>query len=250
MSSSRSSPIKGSFEELREKCKSLGLGSRGSKAELGERIAAQIAATATTSDLQESGDRDPCDVLLATDVGFGIEEDMRAGAVLVLQEQLDTEELEVETRADGKVAVGNRRGLNMTAELADMRAEISALKAYKEQSTSEISTLQDHKEQSTSEISALQDRVQTLAISLNQYKLVRGRFLSTFKRDILGTADDADRAIIHGGNMSAHGGDAVMDAQLYQGSSGRRDVDAYKRLYGLNPLLVHQLSEFFAVQES
>ena len=29
-----------------------------------------------------------------------------------------------------------------------------------------------------------------------------------------------------------------------------RDVDTYKRLYGLNPLLVHQLSESFAAQES
>ena len=139
-----------------------------------------MAHIAATSDLQESGDCDPCDVLLVTDVEFGIEEDMRAGAVLALQEQLDTEELEVETRADGKVAVGNRRGLNMTAELVDTQAETPAPKAHKEQPTPESSALNAYQKQSTSEIFTLQDRVQILAISLNKYKLVRGRFLSTF----------------------------------------------------------------------
>ena len=96
MSSSRSSPIKGSIKELREKCKALGLGAGGSKAELGKRIAAHIAATATASEMQKSGDRDPCDVLLATDVAIGLEEEMRAGAVLALQERLDDEDLEVD----------------------------------------------------------------------------------------------------------------------------------------------------------
>ena len=61
--------------------------------------------------------------------------------------------------------------------------------------------------------------------SLDAYKLPRNRFISTFKRDKLGTATEADRKIIAGGKAWAHGGDAAVDALLYQGQGpySRRD---------------------------
>ena len=78
---------KNSFKDL------LGLGVGGSKAELAKRIDAHIAATATTSDLPESGDPDPCDVIVAADVEYGDEGDMRAGATVALQAELNSQEL-------------------------------------------------------------------------------------------------------------------------------------------------------------
>ena len=87
------------------------------------------------------------------------------------------------------------------------------------------------------EVGSLGERVSSLTTSLDAYKLLRNRFISTFKRDKLGTA---------GGNAWAHGGDAVVDAMLYrgQGPHSRRDLLAYKRLYGFYPLVVLGISQF------
>ena len=228
--SSHSSPIKGSYKELRAKCKSLGLGEGGSKTELLKRLNAQITATATTSDDLESGDPDLCDCIVATEVEYGGEDEMRADAAVVLGAELERG-LEVETLADGRVAVGNRRGIDM----AEVKTKVSELMEFKEEAKSKIASLED--------------RVQSLSQSLQNYKLVRGRFISTFKCDVLGTATDADRDIIRGGNMWAHGGDAIVDAQLYEGPGGRRDLAAYIKLYGVNPLWVQNIGEFFAIHQ-
>ena len=236
--SSHSSPIKGSYKELRAKCKSLGLGEGGSKAELLKRLNAQITATATTSDDLESGDPDLCDCIVATEVEYGGEDEMRADAAVVLGAELE-QGLEVETLADGQVAVGNRRGIDM----AEVKTKVSELMEFKEEAKSELASAK-------SKIASLEDRVQSLSQSLQNYKLVRGRFVSTFKRDVLGTATDADRHIIRGGKMWAHGGDAIVDAQLYEGPGGRRDLAAYIKLYGVNPLWVQNIGEFFAIHQS
>ena len=97
---------------------------------------------------------------------------------------------------------------------------------------------------------ALEDRADSLAKSLGSYTLVRGRSISTFKRDQLGTATDADQVIICSGNVTAHGGDAVVGAQLYEGASGRRDIQVFLEPYGLDLLRVLTISEFFTVNHS
>ena len=73
---------------------------------------------------------------------------------------------------------------------------------------------------------------------------------TAFKRDILKTVIDVEKEIIRGGNLRVHGGDVIMDAQLYEGPGGRRDMGAYKKLYGFRPLWVLTISEFFAVHQS
>ena len=80
----------------------------------------------------------------------------------------------------------------------------------------------EFKKEAKSEIASLEDRVQSPSQSLQNYKLVRGRFIPTFKRDVLGTATDAGRKIIRGGNIWARGGDAIVDAQLHESPGGRR----------------------------
>ena len=193
--SSHSPPVKRSYKELRAKCKSLGLRAGGSKEELAKRINAQITATSTTSD--ESGNPDLCDCIVATGVEYGGEDEMRAGAAVVRQAELERE-LEVETLAGGQVAVDNRRGL----DVAELKTKVYELREFEGGAKSEIASLED--------------RVQSPSQSLQNYKLVRSRFISTFKRDVLGTATDAGREIVRGGNTWAHGGDAIADAQLYE----------------------------------
>ncbi|PUU74678.1 hypothetical protein B9Z19DRAFT_901143, partial [Tuber borchii] len=74
------------------------------------------------------------------------------------------------------------------------------------------------------------------------YKLVRNRFISTFKRDKLGLVTKEDRRIIAKGNSQAHGGDAVADARLYEGTARRSDPGDFQKLYGLPPTVVSNLT--------
>ncbi|PUU79213.1 hypothetical protein B9Z19DRAFT_980412, partial [Tuber borchii] len=72
--------------------------------------------------------------------------------------------------------------------------------------------------------------------------LLRHRFLSTFRRDKLGIKNPQDQDYIDGGNVSAHGGDAVTDSQLYNGSEARDDFATFKCLYGFPPQIVQDLT--------
>ncbi|PUU79212.1 hypothetical protein B9Z19DRAFT_911862, partial [Tuber borchii] len=88
----------------------------------------------------------------------------------------------------------------------------------------------------------LEEEVGDLASSSVGYKQLRHRFLSTFKRDKLGIITDRDQDYIGGGNVSAHGGDAVVDSQLYKGIGSRDDFATFKRLYGFPPQVVQVLT--------
>ena len=83
----------------------------------------------------------------------------------------------------------------------------------------------------------------SLTCSLDAYKLLRNRFISTFKRDKWENATDRDRKIIGVENSWAHGGDAVVDAQLYQDLNGRREFSAFKKLHRFVPEIVQRISE-------
>jgi len=91
-------------------------------------------------------------------------------------------------------------------------------------------------------IASLENHASDLALSLESYKLLRNRFISTFKRDKLGNATWDDLKIIAEGNGWAHGGDAVADAQLYKGATRRSDICDFELLYGLPPSIVADLS--------
>ena len=71
------------------------------------------------------------------------------------------------------------------------------------------------------------------------------QFISTFKRDKLRNATDADMRLIAQGNAWAHGGGAVVDAMLYQDSKNRRrDPAASERLYRLDLGMMLLIGEF------
>ncbi|KAF8426954.1 hypothetical protein EV426DRAFT_686449 [Tirmania nivea] len=67
------------------------------------------------------------------------------------------------------------------------------------------------------------------------YKERRDYFISAFKQDKLGNATDLDIDLIEEGYSGHEMGDVVVDAQLYEGPSGRRDYSTFKKLYGVLP---------------
>jgi hypothetical protein len=175
------------------------------------------------------------------------EEEMRSNSPDALQKALDKDELRVED-VRGELAVGNRRGLDILAELAALKPKYEMIYNDTLQQKGEILQLKGEILELEGRINALEERVDGLSSSLDGYKNLRGRFISTYKHDVLSTATEVDLRIIGAGNKSAHGGDATLDAQLYEGPGGRRDYKAFKSLYGLMPGTVSQISkQYFAM---
>ena len=83
-------------------------------------------------------------------------------------------------------------------------------------------------------LDSLEKSVYKMAASMSTYRDLRSRFLSAFKRDKLDTATKADLSIAGEGPVP-RGGDATIDAMLYEGTSGRRDFITFWKLYGLGP---------------
>ena len=180
----------------------MGLGAGESQRDLAKPIRAQLAATATAC--AEPDDADPCDSVVAAQVEYDGEDEMRAEAAVTLQTEVEGELL-VDTSSDRKVAMGKRRGLNISTEMLELRSEISELE-------SGVGGLKNFRKETISRIASMESQIQSLSKSLPQYRHVRARFISTYKRDVLKNATDADIEIIRSGDMWAHGGDAFMDA--------------------------------------
>ncbi|CRG92007.1 hypothetical protein PISL3812_09061 [Talaromyces islandicus] len=67
------------------------------------------------------------------------------------------------------------------------------------------------------------------------FREFRHRFISVYKRDILGENGGDDRMYIHPGNVIVHGGNCKQDAELYSGHRPRHDHSVFKKLYGVRP---------------
>ncbi|RPB02832.1 hypothetical protein L873DRAFT_1732661 [Choiromyces venosus 120613-1] len=157
---------------------------------------------------------------MVTKSKIGSEKLMKQDAKDALEQALEEDDLYVE-EVKGEHFVGNRHGLT----LAGLPKRILEL----EQQATEFTS---HR----AKVASLEDHVGSLTTSIEAYKLLRNRFISTFKRDKgLVNATEADRKIIAEGNGWAHGGDVVVDALLYQGTEGRRDRLAFEKLYGIMP---------------
>ncbi|KAG0133437.1 hypothetical protein HOY82DRAFT_641135 [Tuber indicum] len=89
----------------------------------------------------------------------------------------------------------------------------------------------------------LKDHIKVSRNSDRDQSRLRNRFVSTFKRDVLKCSTTQDRTFISEGNECAHGGDAKVDARLYRGLNGRRDVYAFEKLYGLSPETVERIED-------
>ncbi|KAA8895182.1 hypothetical protein FN846DRAFT_912061 [Sphaerosporella brunnea] len=181
--------------------------------------------------LSPAEDSTTCDAILVTRSELGDEEEMKKDAKDAFGQALQEAEMALTGEEElhvqdvrGELFVGNRRGLSL-AGLPERVRVFEQQVASLEVKNAEIPSLKIKSD-----------------VSLDAYKLLRNRFISTFKRDKLASATEADRRIIGEGNAWAHGGDAVVDALLYTGTGGRRDFKAFEKLYGFPPETVQRIS--------
>jgi len=169
---------------------------------------------------------------------IGTRENIQQHARKTLKHVLQTEKLEVE-KLNENLCVGNSSGIDL----------ITKFQTQNEAHAKEIESLHKliakHKTESELSTKSMEERIGTLTRSSESYKLMRNRFLSTYKRDYLKNETTADTIIIDDGNMSAHGGDVVFDASLYEGPEARADIDVFKKLYGVPPQAMEKISELF-----
>ncbi|PWW72858.1 hypothetical protein C7212DRAFT_347670 [Tuber magnatum] len=213
---------------LQDECKGLGLSSTGRVAQLTKHIDNQKKSKQISSKDEE----DPmCDAILVTQSMLGDKDDMKIQAKAAYEQELEKEELEV-GHVRGEVYVGNRRGVG----LAGMKAKLDLLET---QVKNHEIWAKDHESRAKdleSDAKELRARVATLSLAAQDYKRVRQRFISTFKRIKLpDQMEESDYDIIRNGNSIAHGGDAAVDAWLYEGIGGRKDIYAFQQLYRLHP---------------
>ena len=130
------------------------------------------------------------------------------------------------------LAVGNLAGI-----------QYAEAKAARDQFELRLAKLEEDHQKLQLFYSSLQKDVLNLKESVEDYNIVRHRFISFFKRDVLLTATPNDFALIRKGSNLVHGGDAKRDADLYE-TGGRQDYGVYEMLYGFHPSVVKSIRKF------
>ncbi|KAL2863568.1 uncharacterized protein BJX67DRAFT_363288 [Aspergillus lucknowensis] len=131
---------------------------------------------------------------------------------------------------DSTIVAGNRKGIDYA---------ISRDTCHKLQS--QIDQMKERLDSVEKSNMVLELRTSHLERNNRDYTTFRNCFLSTFKRDKLGTATKKDLDLISAGNQVVHGGNCLCDAELYE-LGQRRDFTVYQALYGLNPTVVKSIS--------
>ena len=126
------------------------------------------------------------------------------------------------------------------------RAEIKELKDRMANKDTQIDYHQAQLAESQAQITSLQNRVHSLAADAEGYYDIRHRFIDVYRRDIRKDATEEVSARIKKGNVKAHEGDVIVDAQLY--TTGRRFNEfALINLYGLDSNQISLLSNFLSL---
>lgn len=217
-----------SLRDLRKKCRTAGLDDNGSKQDIVDR-------------LQEYEAHNFCEAFLVTkSMIAATEEEIKSNAKKSFEETLQENSLEV-LRERGELYVGNLRGLGLAGLKERMQLveeEQTSTRARLKQKDEEIASLK-------AEVAGLNVSVATLKHATQDYKRVRARFLSVFKRDILEIKTPWDKFIIDSGNIIVHEGDVLIDALLYDfnGVGSRTDFFVFTELYDINPQEVLKISK-------
>ena len=131
-------------------------------------------------------------------------------------------------------------------DLDDMKRDVQVLKAKDCTTTSQIEELRHDTtsqiEELRQKVSYLESRVRSLVKTSEGYLAIRRRFLAVYKRDIKMERPMSSKAIKEG-NISAHEGDALGDAALFQRDQ-RTDLRTYRELYGLQHQQVLDFSTY------
>ena len=168
---------------------------------------------------------------------------MPSGGRRPLERALGEDELLVSEVSHGRGhAVGNRRGLRY-AEMSELFREMKSDFAIFKAETKAFSTaLEADICALKADVYALQYRTGLMGRSLETYRRLRWRFICTFIRDKL-QGEVSDNSLITDGNAMAYGGDAAVDADLFEGNTRTAfEHRAFELLYGLAPAVVRLLS--------
>lgn len=121
------------------------------------------------------------------------------------------------------------------------REELTALR-------SRVETLEQDRQEAQAFAKEMRDFASKMQILSNaqvtESRKTRESFISTFRRDKLLNANEADYNIIREGNTttSVHGGNALMDMYLFTPKGRRTDHATFTALYGLNPSQVERVA--------
>lgn len=118
-------------------------------------------------------------------------------------------------QAGDECTCGNEEGRSLLYDLSDVKAEQQRQSENWERNWEKFESRQN---QDKERIKSLEDRISYLLHSSNGYHDIRHRFLDNFIT--LGTTDPPSRVRIEKGNMAAHWGVVIADAELY--TSGER----------------------------
>jgi len=211
-----------SLKDIQKLCDEAGLDSHGTKKDLSDR-------------LEKHKEENSCDgYLLNRSMIAATEDETKQNAKNAFEQTLNHEAIEVRAER-GNIYVGNLRGLNMGEELRTIKEKIAGQDAKIAQQGATITEQGTKITEQGAEIALLNRDVSTLKLAAQDYIRVRNRFISTFKRDKAKEFNQLDLNIIDSSNVSAHHGDARVDARLFEGIGSRNDRWAFQELYGLHP---------------
>ncbi|CUS07970.1 unnamed protein product [Tuber aestivum] len=216
-----------SEKELQDECKAAGINCEGKVADLIQRLQdyrnQELSSSPSHANLRK-------EEMLVTQSTVGdaeiMEREVQAGSKIPRDK--NTQDLPM---VGGDILGGHSRSQGL-AGLAERIRILEARSVLKDQ---RLSMLKERDLMLDQEISLLQDTVSTLKLAGEAYRQVRQRFVSTFIRDKLGCAKQSDHDLINEVHGLAHGGDAVVDALLYEGIGAREDTYAFEDLYGIHP---------------
>ena len=187
-----------------------------------------------------SGDDDcECEAIPSTLAkAGGTEDDSKRKGKEALEQAPESEDLGVRV-VRGEVYVRNSSGLDLDDMKERLRIVEQNVADKREKAADERKKAADEREK----MSRLEQQVLTLRLAGQDYRRVRNRFISTFKRDKLQHITPGDTQIITQGSFIVHGGDASVDASLYEGPGARLDHNTFIALYGLDPYDVRNICE-------
>lgn len=141
------------------------------------------------------------------------------------------------------ITYGNQAGRSLLEERHEMKEMMKRLEAKMANNETQMANNQTQMANNETQIADLQSRVKALTQSSEGYRKIRNRFLDIYRRDVLGDIGKQGLKNISEGNIAAHEGDAVADAELF--TSGKRsDDDVLIDLYGLSSSRISDLGKY------
>jgi hypothetical protein len=130
---------------------------------------------------------------------------------------------------------GNPRGIGLLEDIAALKDRVAALEGDFTGLRRKVAALEG-------DSTGLRQKVAVLEKGCRGFRQIRGRYLDTYRRDVLRNLSPDGQARIKDGNLVAHDPDAVNDAYLFT-SGSRTDAATIQELYGI------ELSEISLIGE-